>query len=636
MLQYKRRAAAEKICGGPLFNRVKQVANRRVRMKEKWFVAAKKADFQAIAAKFGIDQVTARLIRNRDVVGDAAVEEYLHGSLVRLGNPSSLKGCTETAQILKDKITEKKKIRIIGDYDIDGVNSTYILYRALSRCGAVVDYEIPDRMKDGYGLNIDLLRYAVEEGVDTILTCDNGISAIEEIAYAKECGMTVLVTDHHEPLFAGEGESGKEHAVRVVSESEQRIYLLPPADQIVNPKQPFCPYPYKKLCGAAVAWKVVGELYRLFGIQEESKEYLEFVGFATVGDVMDLDGENRILVKEGLKRLRETENYGMRALIQANDLDPSTLQSYHIGFILGPCINASGRLDTAKRSLRLLLAENEAEAQQLAKQLKVLNDERKQLTLDAVEEATAMIEKGNDPESPRESDRVLVVYLPHCHESIAGIVAGRLRERYGKPTFVVTDGETSAKGSGRSIEAYSMFEEMVKCQDLFLKFGGHPMAAGFSLEQSRITEMRRRLNENCTLTDDDMAEKVMIDVPMPIDYISEHLIKELSILEPFGKGNEKPLFAERNLQLLSARVIGKNARAVKLQVMNRTGCQMEALYFGDPEVLRTHLIGKYGENEVQKLFCGKENRTALDVTYYPSINEYQGRKTLQIVIRHFR
>lgn len=607
-------------------------------MKEKWFVAAKKADFQGIAAKFGIDQVTARLIRNRDVIGDAAVEAYLHGSLDRIGSPSALKGCTETAQILKKKIEQKKKIRIIGDYDIDGVSATYILYRALKRCGAVVDYEIPDRMKDGYGLNIDLLRYAAEEGIDTILTCDNGISAIEEIAYAKECGMTVLVTDHHEPLFIkeGEAESKKEHAVRIFSEKEQRTYLLPPADQIINPKQPFCPYPYKKLCGAAVAWKAVCELYRLFEIQRETEEYLEFVGFATVGDVMDLDGENRILVKEGLKRLRETENHGMRALIQANNLDPSTIQSYHIGFVLGPCINASGRLDTAKRSLRLLLSENETEAQELAKELKALNDERKQLTLDAVEEAAAMIEEGNTTEGPREEDRVLVVYLPHCHESIAGIVAGRLRERYGKPTFVVTDGETSAKGSGRSIEAYSMFEEMVKCQDLFLKFGGHPMAAGFSLEKSRISEMRRRLNENCTLSEDDMMEKVMIDVPMPIDYISEHLIEELSILEPFGKGNEKPLFAERNLQLLSARVIGKNARAVKLQVMNHRGCQMEALYFGDPEALRTCLIEKYGENEVQKLFWGKENRTALDITYYPSINEYQGRKTLQIVIRHFR
>ena len=607
-------------------------------MKEKWFVAAKKADFQAIAAKFGIDQVTARIIRNRDVIGDAAVEAYLHGSFSGLGAPSELKNCTSTAQILKKKILEKKKIRIIGDYDIDGVNATYILYRALSRCGAMVDYEIPDRMKDGYGLNIDLLRYASEEGIDTILTCDNGISAIDEIAYAKECGMTVLVTDHHEPLFAQEETTNvKKHAMCIFSEKEQRTYLLPPADQIVNPKQPFCPYPYKKLCGAAVAWKVVCELYRLFDILAEAVEYLEFVGFATVGDVMDLDGENRILVREGLKRLRTTENYGMRALIQANELDPSALQSYHIGFILGPCINASGRLDTAKRSLCLLLAENEAEAQQLAQQLKALNDERKQLTLEAVEEAGAMIEENDDSENgPTASDRVLVVYLPHCHESIAGIVAGRLRERYGKPTFVVTDGEASAKGSGRSIEAYSMFEEMVKCQDLFLKFGGHPMAAGFSLEKSRISEMRHRLNENCTLTEEDMAEKVMIDVPMPIDYISERLIEELSVLEPFGKGNEKPLFAERNLKLLSARMIGKNAKAVKLQVMNVSGCQMEALYFGDPEMFREYLIEKYGKEEVQKLFWGKENRITLDIAYYPSVNEYQGRKTIQIVIRHFR
>lgn len=603
--------------------------------KEKWFVAAKKADFQAIASRFGIDQVTARIIRNRDVIGEEAVDRYLHGSLKDLNAPGLLKGCAESAALLQTKIAEKKKIRVIGDYDIDGVNATYILYRALQRCGARVDYEIPDRMKDGYGLNVQLLRLALEEGIDTVITCDNGIAALDEIAYAKEQGLTVIVTDHHEPLFTEEAsEAG----------NTMRSFRLPAADVIVNPKQPGCPYPYKKLCGAAVAWKVVCELYRLMGCAKEAGEFLAFVGFATVGDVMDLDGENRILVKEGLKRLRVTQNCGMRALIQANHLDLASLNSYHIGFVLGPCINAGGRLDTAKRSLRLLLAQDAQEAAELAAQLKELNDERKQLTQDAVEEACAAIERGeivgeeagSYEQGPRQGDRVLVVYLPDCHESIAGIVAGRLRERYGKPVFVVTKGETSAKGSGRSIEAYSMFEEMVQCQDLFLKFGGHPMAAGFSLEESRIGEMRRRLNENCTLTEEEMAEKVMIDVPMPIDYVKESLIEELSVLEPFGKGNEKPLFAERGLKLLTARILGKNANVLKLQVLNQAGCMMEALYFGDPTVLQNYLTEKFGETEVQKLFWGKLNHTELDVTYYPSINEYQGRRTLQIVIKNFK
>lgn len=592
-------------------------------MKEKWFLAAKRADFQGIAARFGIDQVTARIIRNRGVKDDREIRRYLYGTLADLAEPDQMKGCQEAAQLLRKKIQEQKKIRIIGDYDIDGVNATCILYRALQRCGAVVDYEIPDRMKDGYGLNVSLLQLALAEQVDTVLTCDNGISALAEIAYAKEQGMTVIVTDHHEPLF--EDLQGDEPG------EEKRHFLLPPADVLVNPKQPGCLYPYKKLCGAAVAWRVVCELYRLYGILQEAEEFLQFVGFATVGDVMDLDGENRILVKEGLKQLRKTENPGLRALIEANHLDFDAINAYHIGFVLGPCINASGRLDTAKRSLRLLLAETAVEAEPLAAELCALNEERKRLTQEAVEEAELQIDGGTQAK-----DRVLVVYLPDCHESIAGIVAGRLREHYGKPTFVVTKGESSAKGSGRSIESYSMFEEMVRCQDLFLKFGGHPMAAGFSLEESRIDEMRLRLNANCTLTEEDMAEKVMIDVPMPIDYITESLVEELSVLEPFGKANEKPLFAERGLQLLSARILGRNTKIVKLQVMNQAGCRMEALYFGSPDYFQEYLTEKYGSAEVQNLFWGKVNSIRLDVTYYPSINEYQGRRTLQIVLKHMK
>lgn len=610
-------------------------------MKEKWYVAAKKADFQGIAKRFGIDPVTARIIRNRDVVGDDEIRQYLYGTRAELGDPAQLQGGLEAASLLKQKIEEGKKIRIIGDYDIDGVNSTYILYRALTRCGAQVDYEIPDRMKDGYGLNISLLKLALEEGIDTVLTCDNGISAIAEIAYAKENGMTVIVTDHHEPLFEEVPEEDQAETIqpqtdtarRIPSPDGTRIFRLPPADVLVNPKQPNCRYPYKKLCGAAVAWKVVCLLYRLYAIEEEAEQFLQFVGFATVGDVMELDGENRILVKEGLKQLRITQNYGWRALIQANNLDFDTLNSYHIGFVLGPCINASGRLDTAKRSLRLLLAKDAAEAELLATRLKQLNDERKELTQAAVDLACEQIDGSTEA-----NDRVLVVYLPDCHESIAGIVAGRIRERYGKPTFVVTNAEAEdeAKGSGRSIEAYSMFEEMVKCQDLFRKFGGHPMAAGFSLPRSRIDEMRRRLNENCTMTEEDMAEKIMVDVPMPINYIREPLVEELSVLEPFGNGNEKPLFAERHLKLLSARILGKNANVLKLQVANATGCTMEALYFGIPDNILSYLTDKYGKNEVQKLLWGKVNQIEMDLTYYPSINEYQGRRTLQIVIKNFR
>ena len=610
-------------------------------MNEKWYVAAKKADFQGIAKRFGIDPVTARIIRNRDVVGDDEIRQYLYGTRAELGDPAQLQGGMEAASLLKQKIEAGKKIRIIGDYDIDGVNSTYILYRALTRCGAQVDYEIPDRMKDGYGLNISLLKLALEEGIDTVLTCDNGISAIAEIAYAKENGMTVIVTDHHEPLFEEVPEEDQAETIqpqtdtarRIPSPDGARIFRLPPADVLVNPKQPNCRYPYKKLCGAAVAWKVVCLLYRLYGMEEEAEQFLQFVGFATVGDVMELDGENRILVKEGLKQLRSTQNYGWRALIQANNLDFDTLNSYHIGFVLGPCINASGRLDTAKRSLRLLLAKDAAEAETLAARLKQLNDERKELTQAAVDLACEQIDGSTEA-----NDRVLVVYLPDCHESIAGIVAGRIRERYGKPTFVVTNAEAEdeAKGSGRSIEAYSMFEEMVKCQDLFRKFGGHPMAAGFSLPRSRIDEMRRRLNENCTMTEEDMAEKIMVDVPMPINYIRESLVEELSVLEPFGNGNEKPLFAERHLKLLSARILGKNANVLKLQVANATGCTMEALYFGIPDNILSYLTDKYGKNEVQKLLWGKVNQIEMDLTYYPSINEYQGRRTLQIVIKNFR
>ncbi|MCD7714833.1 MAG: DHH family phosphoesterase [Lachnospiraceae bacterium] len=715
--------------------------------KEKWYITAKKADFAALGAAYGIDQVTARLIRNRlewpsvaapapsqtddsldasvnngdmahaqpeTIIGLNAVGQYLHGGLEDLHDPALMKGCPEAAALLIEKIQDQKKIRIIGDYDIDGVCATYILYRAILACGGCVDYEIPHRMKDGYGLSMHLIELAYQEEVDTILTCDNGIAAIDEIAFAREKGMTVIVTDHHEPLFitgvfSHSGNSieavdqsllsvqnmdidcgNEDPALRIFSPTEQRIYRLPPADIIVNPHQPGCPYPYKKLCGAAVAWKAICELHEQMCVTDKNRnsnlsqnnlpqsrftdnadsqqdgltnglidDLLTFAGFATVGDVMDLDGENRILVKEGLKRLRTTNNQGMAALIRANELNPESVTSYHIGFVLGPCINASGRLDTAKRSLKLLLSESREEAEKIAGELKELNDERKTLTQQAVDMACAQI----DSDESYSRDRVLVLYLPDCHESIAGIVAGKVRERYYKPVFVITDAHAAsayaasnaesqetesmndtettgkdnlAKGSGRSIEAYSMFEEMVKCQDLFLKFGGHPMAAGFSLERSRIPEMRRRLNEICTLTEDDLTEKVHIDIAMPIHYISEKVIDELSLLEPIGKGNEKPLFADTSLSLLSARIIGKNKNVVKMRVQNKNGNSIDALYFGDPAPFQEYLTEKYGKNEVQNLFWGRINHIQMDFTYYPSVNEYMGRKSLQIVIKNYR
>ncbi len=597
-----------KLCREVLFKKKKM---------EKWYVAAKRADFQAIGEKFHIDQVIARIIRNRDVVGDEAIDEYLNGTLEHLHSPELLDGCREAADLLLKKIEQKKKIRIIGDYDIDGVNATYILYRGLRRLGARVDYEIPDRMKDGYGLNIHLVELARGEGADTILTCDNGITALEQTEYAKKLGMTMIITDHHEPLY--EEKEGK------------KIWKLPRADVLIDPKLELPIYPFKKLCGAAVAWKLIQMLYQISGLDPMALEFLPFAAIATVGDVMDLEGENRIMVKWGLKALEETKNPGLRALIRETRLEGSSLSAYHIGFVIGPCINASGRLDTAKRSLRLLLAEDEAEARELAVELKQLNDERKDLTARGVEQAVMKIEH-----TPLGKDRVLVVYLPGCHESIAGIIAGRIREKYHKPVFVLTDGADCVKGSGRSIEAYSMFDEMVKCQDLFLKFGGHPMAAGLSLPGDKVEEFRRRINEACTLTEEDFVEKVMIDVPMPIDYITEDLIGQLSLLEPFGKGNTKPLFAERDLKIQTCSILGKNKNVVKMTVWNQGGTAMEALYFGDVETFLEDLQKKWGREAVEKLLMGQSTDITLSVTYYPSVNEFRGRRTLQIVIQNYR
>lgn len=568
---------------------------------EKWFVSAKKADFKEIGRQFDIDPVIARLIRNRDVTGEKAIQEYLRGTIQDIPGPELLKGMKEATSILRQKIRENKKIRIIGDYDIDGVTATYILIKGLERLGARADTYIPDRITDGYGIHMPLIYKALEDGVDTIVTCDNGIAAAKEIGFAKEKGLTVIVTDHHEVPF--------------IEDNGERTYILPPADAVINTKQPGCPYPNKNLCGAVVAMKLIWALYDGSHIPEtEKEEFLELAAIATVGDVMDLQGENRILVKEGLKRLPYTKNKGLQALIRVTGLEGSRISSYHIGFVLGPCINASGRLDTAARSLRLLQCEDADEAARLAGDLKALNDSRKALTEKGKDAAIQLIEN-----TDLKNDPVLVVYLPECHESLAGIIAGRIREKYNRPVFVLTKGEKGVKGSGRSIQQYSMFEELVKCGDLLDQYGGHPMAAGLSLPEENVSLLRKRLNEQCTLKEEDLIPKVMIDVPMPISYISTKLVEQLSLLEPFGKGNTKPLFAQKNVRALNSRVIGKNHNVTKLQLMDEQGYVMEAVYFGNVPEFMDFLSA----------------RDKISVTYYPEINRYQGRETLQVIIQNY-
>ena len=587
-------------------------------MQKKWVVSAKRADFQGIAKRFGIDQVTARIIRNRDVVGDEALKEYLYGSLEDLNDPAQMKDITLAAELLQEKIEQEKHIRILGDYAIDGVQSVYILYSALRRCHAQVDYAIPDRVADGYGLNERLVRQAKQQGTDTLLTCDNGIAAAKEIALAKELGMTVIVTDHHEVPYE-EAEDGS------------RVYCIPPADAVVNPKQIDCCYPFKNLCGAAVVFKLVQVLYDLMGFPgEEALQYLENAAFATVGDVMDLQGENRILVKEGLKSLNHTKNYGMRALASRNQLAPGAIRAYHIGFVLGPCLNASGRLDTAKRALKMLLAEDEYQAAEYAGDLYDLNASRKEMTEQGVQQAKELIQQMG-----LERDKVLVIYLPDCHESLAGIIAGRIREQYNRPVFVLTRSGDGVKGSGRSIEQYSMFEEMSKCKELFTKYGGHPMAAGLSLPEEHVDVFRRKINENTTLTEEDLCGKIVIDVPMPLSYISKDFVEELNILEPFGKSNEKPLFADRDIEIISIRIVGKNQNVCKMQVKSAGSAVMTALYFGEPGRLFRFLEEKYGSRALEQAMAGMGGGMKVSLAYYPEVNRFNGRETIQIVVRYF-
>lgn len=585
---------------------------------EKWIEIRKGGNFMEMAKKYGIDPLIARIIRNRDIIDEKEITEYLYGGKEALHNPHLLKDVDKAAEIIAEGIAEKKAMRIIGDYDIDGVNATYILLDGIRRCGGNVDAAIPDRMKDGYGINEHLIEQALSDGKELLITCDNGIAAINEINFAKEKGMTVVVTDHHEIPYRNT-EQGKE-------------FLRSKADAIVNPKQADCPYPCKGICGAVVAWKLVQVLYERMDIPvEEADIFIENAGFATVGDVMDLTGENRILVKLGLKALEHTKNPGMKALIAKNKLSDKPLSAYHIGFVLGPCINASGRLDTAKRSLELLLERDEVKASALAGELVELNESRKYMTQQETQKALEQIEKEG-----REKDKVLVVYLPECHESLAGIIAGRIREAYQRPVFVLTRGEEGVKGSGRSIEAYSMFDKMTEVSELFTKYGGHPMAAGLSMREEDIDTLREQLNQKAELSEEDMAEVVRLDAVLPMSYFTVDTIRQLSVLEPCGKSNTKPVFADRNIKVTRAGIVGVNRNVLKLHLLDSKGNPVAGVYFGEVEKFLTFLSEKFGSEEVDAAMHGKENSIQFAAVYEPAVDTYSGRESVQAIIRRFR
>lgn len=567
--------------------------------KEIWMLQTKRADFNGLAMRLGVSPVAVRIMRNRGLLDEREMRKYLYGTLDDLYDPRQMKGMETAAGIIEKKLIEGKKIRIIGDYDIDGVCSTYILLKGFHRAAGngQIDYEIPDRIRDGYGINESIIRQAAEDGIDTLVTCDNGIAALKEISIAKQLGMTVVVTDHHEVPVDAYGQ------------------ILPPADAVVDPKQDGETYPYHEICGAVVAWKLINVIYEDLGIPEhEWMELLEFAAIATVGDVMKLQDENRLIVKYGLKKIGSTKNTGLRMLVEKNNLDINNLSAYHIGFVIGPCLNAGGRLKSAKVALRMLLEQDPDRVSGLADELKELNDVRKDMTAKGETEAIEQVERFYM------SDKVLVVFLPECHESLAGIIAGRLREHFHKPSFVLTRGEQSAKGSGRSIEAYHMYQGLCGVSDLLVKFGGHPMAAGLSIEESDIDEFRRRLNENAKLTEDDFVPQIWIDVPMPFEYVNEKIVDELKGLEPFGQGNEKPLFAQKSLTIRNVRVLGKNRNVVKMNLVTNTGHPFDGLLFADGD---RFLEEQTGQNTI-------------DMIYYPDVNEYNGTRTLQAIIKNYK
>ena len=583
----------------------------------KWFVTSKRVDFDAIAREFSISPMLARILRNRELVTNEEINKFLYGKIEDLYSPYLLKDMEKAICLLRKKISDGSRIRVIGDYDVDGICSSYILKRGLSACGAQVDVAIPHRIRDGYGINEALIAEAHDDGIDTIVTCDNGISAFTQIEYAKQLGMSVIITDHHEVPYE-ESEAG-------------RRFIVPPADAVIDPKQEGCNYPYSSICGAVVAYKLMEGCFETFSIQSDLlSELLEFACIATVGDVMPLLDENRIIVKNGLKKIINSKNVGLRALIAVNGLLEKTLTPYHLGFILCPCLNATGRLDTALNALELFDEQDFNKAMQLANELKSLNDSRKDMTQKGVEEACHLLES-----TLGKQDQVLVLYLPDCHESLAGIIAGRIREKYGKPTFVLTDAEDGVKGSGRSIEAFHMYEQMSAHKELFTKYGGHKLAAGLSMKRENIDLFRTSMNASCKLTDDDFLEKIYIDIPMPLKFADMPFIKELETLEPYGIGNPKPLFAQKDIYFTGARILGQNANVLKLSIEDENGTQYEGISFGDTSSMKEKIAERYGEGAMSGLFNGQRHKLKFSIVYSPEINEFRGKQTIQIVIKDF-
>ena len=585
---------------------------------EKWLLRNKKVDLKAMSEKYKISQLLCKLMVNRDIIDENIINSYINPVYKYLHSPKTMKDVVIAVDIIKRKIQENKKIRIIGDYDVDGIISVFILYTALKKCGANVDYEIPDRIKDGYGINENIVKVAYDEGVDTIITCDNGISAIDQIQYAKDLGLTVIVTDHHDVPF--------------IEEDGVRTFLSSQADAIINPKQIECEYKFKSICGAGVAFKLMEALYEEIGMdKEECYKLIEFVAIATVCDVVDLIDENRIFVKNGLEMLNNSKNIGINALKKACGLEDKEITAYHLGFVIGPCLNASGRLDSAKKGLELLLMEDDEEAKNLAQEIVDLNDARKNMTKEGVDRAINIIDI-----TDINNDNILVVYIPDIHESLAGIVAGRVKEKYNKPTIILTKSEEGVKGSARSIEEYNMFEGLLACKELLDKFGGHPMAAGLSLQEDKVDELRIALNNKCELTDEDLTRKIMIDSSLPLEYLNLHLIEELNVLEPFGKGNSKPVFGVRDAKITKAMLLGKDKNVLKLKLLTNNNITIDAMIFNDLENFESKIIEKYGNEGLDNLYNKSNNNIPMDFTFYPSINEWNGNKSIQIVVNGIR
>lgn len=607
-----------------------------------WTVYGKRADFFGIGERFHINPVTVRVIRNRDVITDEDIDTYLNGSLDRLHDPRLMKNMEKGCNLMLEEIRNKKRIRIISDYDVDGVSSNYILYKGLQRvwehengisAGDKIDYDIPHRIYDGYGINIRMVDAAAADQISTIITCDNGIAAFDAVRKAKEYGMRVIVTDHHDIPYD-------------TDEKNIRIYKVPEADAVIDHKQPGCEYPCKELCGAGVAYKFIQLLYRMCGIPEtECEAFIEILGIATVCDVMNLVDENRIIVREALRRLSDSSNYGLKALITNSGRDGKKLSAFDLGFIIGPCINAAGRLGDAKTSLEFLLETDSYKANERAIELLNINNARKDMTEQGTKTAIELLEKsdrllmGAVPETgvAALSDKVLVMYIPKLHESLVGIIAGRIKERYYRPVLLFTDGEKEGiiKGSGRSIEGYNMYDEINKCSDYFTKFGGHEMAAGFSMEKRNLARLREKMNTNCTLDEKLLTPKLRIDVPMPLDYVSIPLTEELELLEPFGKGNEKPVFAQSGVYVKSARIMGKRQNVLRVTFLMENGGTIEGISFA-PEVFISNIKQWFGANECDKILKGMPGHVVLDIAYYPDINEFAGRRTLQIRLLEYR